>query len=74
VRLLAQQADPVSEAFAPRLEFGQKQLADIAGNGREGRSLHNLILAGHGPLQQRQCLRHSIMVFCLHLDFSSIPF
>jgi hypothetical protein len=72
-RLLVQQADPASEAFAPRLEFGQKQLADIARNGREGRFRQSAILAGHGPSQQRECFRQSIIVFCLHLDFSSIP-
>ena len=38
----------MSEAFAPGLEFGQKQLADIAGNGREGRFRRSAILAGHG--------------------------
>jgi hypothetical protein len=62
----------VSEAFAPGLEFGQKQLADISRNGRERRFRHSAILAGHGLSQQRQCLRQSSIVSCFHLDFSSI--
>jgi hypothetical protein len=53
----------VAEAFAPGVEFGQKQLADIFGNRREGRLRHSAILAGHGPLEQRQCLCRSIIVF-----------
>jgi hypothetical protein len=66
----------VFEAFAPRLEFGRKQLADIAiaRNGRAGRFRHSVILAGHCLLQPRQCLRQRIIVFGLHLDFSSLPF
>jgi hypothetical protein len=43
----------VSEAFTPRLEFGQKQVADIARYGGAGRFRQSVILAGHGPFEQR---------------------
>lgn len=60
------------EAFAPSLEFDQKEFANIVGSGREGRSPQSAILSGHGLLQQGQCLHQSIIVFCLHLDSPSL--